>query len=63
MYLSIISIDFHRSMLWAYGHYKRFTLSVQNMTSIDVRFYRRQILTSKVDSHAEKVYVGQRKIR
>ena len=38
-------------MLWVYGHYKYFTLSVQGST-LDVR--RRQILTYKVGPLAER---------
>ena len=54
-------------MLCVQGHYKYFPLSVrgidfrrQNLTSMDVRFYGRQILTSKVGLRAKGVLIAKR---
>ena len=41
-------------LLWVYGHYKSVILSVRGWT-LDVRIYKRQILTSKVAPRAERV--------
>ena len=63
------SFSFFRSiwipMVWVYGHYKYFTLSVRGPT-LDVRIwrlksdvYRRQILMSKVGPRAERGNTSQ----
>ena len=49
-------------MLWVYGHFKYFSLSVRGSTLDDrICVYGRQTLTSKVDPGAERVSFGPTK--
>ena len=43
-------------MLWVYGHYKYFTLSMREPSESDV--YRRQNVTSKVDPRTDTERFG-----